>query len=102
MDTFREVIAILGFMVGITLLASVFADNFGWSELCLGLSFFAFSYFTWPSKKRGKREEHSPILDIVELVIEFPVEVFIWLSRFLGRVFSRVFSNKDGGFDIDI
>jgi hypothetical protein len=102
MDTFREIIAILGFTVGITLLASVFAAGFGWFELSLGLSFFAFSYFTWPSKKRGKREEHSPILDIVELVIEFPVEVFIWLLRFLGRIFNRVFSNKDGGFDIDI
>lgn len=96
METLREVIATLIFIIAITLVASV-VGAFNWGSLIAGIACFVVAYFVWPSKNRGYRDQGSLFLDILEFVIELPVELFIWMFRLLGKVFS-----KDGGLDIDL
>ena len=48
--------------------------------------------------KRGQREGESLFLDILECVIELPIEFFMWILRLL----SRIFRHTNGDFDVDI
>ena len=48
--------------------------------------------------KRGQREGESPFLDILECVIELPIEFVMWILRLL----SRIFRHTNGDFDVDI
>lgn len=73
-------------------------DQFTWGYCLTGLTCFVIAYFIWPSKKRGQRQQKNSFLDIVEIIIELPVEFFMWILRFV----SRIFRSKDGSFDIDI
>ena len=66
--------------------------------LITALSCYVIAYILWPSKKRGYREETNAFLNILEFIIEFPIEIFMWLCR----LFGRIFRNKDGGVDIDL
>jgi len=97
METLRELIATVIFITGIVLIAEVIGD-FQWGSLFGSMTCFIIAYFVWPSKKRGQRAQENSFLDIIELVIEFPVEMIMWIFRFLGRIFR----SKDGGFDVDI
>jgi hypothetical protein len=97
METLRELIATLIFIAGTVLIAVTF-NEFTWGEFLGGVICYVIAYFIWPSKKRGQREKESPFLDIVEFVIELPVEFVMWVLR----LFSRIFRNKNGDFDVDI
>ena len=48
--------------------------------------------------KRGQREGESLFLDILECVIELPIEFVMWILRLL----SRIFRHTNGDFDVDI
>ena len=102
MESFREFVAVLFFIMGSMLIVFLFANAFSWANLLIGLSAYVASYFIWPSKRRGKRDNDSPVLDIIELVIEFPVELVVWFFRIIGRVLSSIFGGKGDGFDIDL
>ncbi len=97
METLREFIAAIIFIVGAVIIFSIL-ERFSWDMLFAGITCFVIAYFIWPSKRRGNREGDSYLLDILELIIEFPVELFSWLFRLL----ARLFRSKDGGLDIDI
>jgi len=61
--------------------------------------FLVCSYFIWPSKKRGKRQEDSWILEtLIECLIEFPVEFIKFFLKGFLRFFGKIFD----GFDIDL
>jgi len=97
METLREFIATVIFIAGIVLIAAVIGD-FYWGSLFGSITCFITAYFVWPSKQRGQRVQENSFLDIMELVIEFPVEMILWIFRLLGRMLR----SKDGGFDADI
>jgi len=97
METLRELIATVIFIAGTVLIFSIFGE-FHWASFFAGITCFVIAYFAWPSKRRGHREQDNFFLDILELVIEFPIELILWVFRLL----ARMFRSKDGGFDIDI
>ena len=97
METLREFIATFIFTVGSYFIFSIIG-GFHLGSLLVGITCFVFAYFIWPSKTRGQRIEDNVFLDILEFVIELPVELFLWIIRFIGRIFTK----KDGGFDLDI
>ncbi len=97
MEALREFVATFIYIVGLVLVFSIF-DEFFWKIFFAGIACFVTAYFIWPSKSRGQREQENSFIDILEIVIELPVETFKWLFRLLGRMFR----NKDGDFDIDI
>ena len=97
MEALREFVATLIFIAGLVLIFSIFGE-FHWGNLLGGVACFVIAYVVWPSRKQGHREQENFLLDILEFVIELPVEIFMWLFRLLGRIFR----NKDGSFDVDI
>lgn len=66
------------------------------THLLLVLLGYVLAYFLWPSKRSGQRQESNLLLDVLEVIVELPVEAFLWLFRLLGRLVTR-----DGGVDID-
>ncbi|WP_042146355.1 MULTISPECIES: hypothetical protein [unclassified Pseudoalteromonas] len=97
MEVMREAIALVFFIFGITLIYLIFDTN-QWEYVLGAILTFATAFLIWPSKKRGQREQESQFLDVLELIIEFPVELIFWLFRILGRIFK----GKDGSIDIDL
>lgn len=65
-------------------------------QVLLALLGYVLAYFLWPSRRSGQRRDSNVVLDVLEIIVELPVEVFLWLLRLLGRLFTR-----DGGVDID-
>ena len=98
MNLLRALIAISFFATGTYLTIEIIADTYTPIFLIGSFGAFLLAYLTWPSKKRGKREDDHIAFDILELIIELPVEIFLWLLRLLGRFFK---SSGDSGFDID-
>ncbi|MDD0842758.1 hypothetical protein [Pseudomonas sp. Gutcm_11s] len=86
METLRAVLATLLFLAGIACL--VHGLSGGPLGLCLlGMTLcFLFAYWLWP---RGSREE-SPWFDVLELLIELPINAVLWLLRGIGRLFRDV------------
>ena len=102
MEKLRELISIIAFVASISLIASSLNSEFVGLLSTLGLFCIVIAYFVWPSKRRGKREGDSIVLDIIEIIIELPVEFFIGSIRFLGRAIRSLFSTNSDGFDIDL
>ena len=102
MESLRELIAILSFIAGTILLSSLLANEFNWLMLIAAIALYLVAYFCWPSKKRGKRDGENTLLDIIELIIEFPIEAFFWFFRLLGRILGSFLGGKGDGLDIDI
>lgn len=101
MEALREFIATVGFIAAVILCAAAFATDVNWLYLTVGVVLFGVVYVVWPSKRRGKRDDGNPIIDIIEVIIEFPVELILWLLRGLWRILTSLFGGK-GGIDIDI
>ncbi|OES24159.1 hypothetical protein [Alteromonas macleodii] len=102
MTLVREFLASALFVFGVFSLVYFFTDHFDWIYFAAAVAAFLIAYFVWPSKKRGKRDDDNGFLDTVELVIEFPVELVVWLFRLVGRVLGAVFGGKGDGIDFDI
>jgi len=98
MNLIREIASGIFFIIGILLTLNIIVDGFSWECLIGGVMFFVFAYFTWPSKKRGQRQGDNSFLDIIEFIIELPIDIFVSIFRFI----VRLFKSKDGGFDLDI
>ena len=58
---------------------------------------FIFAYIIWPSKRKGQRHDYGLIAEIFEVLIEFPIELFFWIIRLLGRMLG----GKGDGVDLD-
>ena len=66
------------------------------TQLLLVLFGYVLAYVVWPSKRSGQRQESNLLLDVLEVIVELPVEAFLWVFRLLGRLGARA-----GGVDID-
>lgn len=88
MEKLRGVIAIVIFIIGICLLLKLYVDPFELLLLVAALICLLLAYFIWPSKKNSQREDNI-YWDVIEIVIELPLEIFIWLFRILIRVFHK-------------
>ena len=97
METFREIIATLIFIAGTVLIFSLIGA-FHWGALFAGFACFFAAYLIWPSKRSGQREGENYFLDILELIIELPIDMLFWLFRFV----ASLFRSKESGFDVDI
>lgn len=94
----REWSAAIIFLSGIAGLYTLFANGFEWSMLiATALSFIA-AYVIWPSKSKGQRHGDGRVADIFEILIEFPIDLFLWIIR----VFGRMLGGKGDGVDLDI
>ncbi|ALU42168.1 hypothetical protein [Pseudoalteromonas rubra] len=101
MEQLKVVFALLGFFTGTCLILGVLTGHFHWASLLAGGFLYFISYMLWPSKKRGKRETESETMDVLESIIESPIDVISWLLRGLGRLFRFLLSTKGDGGDID-
>jgi hypothetical protein len=98
MDILKEILSVLLFVASIVLSAHVISNEFSWLYLALVVTGFVSAYLIWPSKKRGKRNDENLFLDLLEIIIELPVELLLWLFR----LFGRFFRTDSGGIDFDI
>ncbi|WP_428036431.1 hypothetical protein, partial [Amphritea sp.] len=98
METVREIVATILFVMGIVLLVSVGIDSFSWFALVAAVICLYLAFLIWPSQVRGQRQPGHPLLDILEFIIELPFDVFVWLFRGL----KTLFQGKNGGIDIDL
>lgn len=98
MITLREIIALIFFGAALALAVEFFLEGLIWIYLVGAAFCFALAYWCWPSKKRGQRDQDNWILDLLEVVIEFPVEAIVWCFRILGRTLR----SKEGGLDLDL
>lgn len=97
MTFIRELVAISIFVASVFLCITLTVDRFHWLILvCVIISFLA-AYFIWPSKKKGQREESNWFLDIMEVIIELPVAIFLGVFRLMGHLF-----RKADGSDVDL
>lgn len=98
MESLRIVGGIGFFLGGITLIwDAVQQSPVSWVLLGLAVACFLLAYWVWPSRRKGQRESDSAWLDVIEFVVEWPVELLVWLIRGLGRLVS----GRDGGIDLD-
>ncbi|HTF95269.1 MAG TPA: hypothetical protein VL995_03975 [Cellvibrio sp.] len=95
MEVLRVIIALLFFLCGVYLVVTAITSA-DWFLLFFSLGAFLAAYFIWPSKKRGKRDDSNQWLDILEIIIELPIEILLWLFR-LG---ARLFKDSDPGIDL--
>jgi len=98
MQVFRVIIAVIAFITGVVFLVDLISNEFYWGMFAFSVCCFVCAYIIWPSKKKGQRADDYSFLDVLEFFIEVPVEILKWLVR----VFGRIFSGKDGGFDLDL
>jgi len=94
-ELLRALLAIACFCFGIYFSVDFFLSNYDWTLLFFAVLAFLFSYFIWPSRRRGKREEEHAWLDFIEIIIELPVEIGLWIFR----LFTRMFKDGDAGID---
>ncbi len=97
MEMLREFTATLIFIVGVTLVVSLIGV-FDWGDLIAAIGCFVAAYFIWPSKRHGYREQDNRFLDMLEIIIELPIDILVWIVRFV----IRIFRSNDGGIDIDL
>ena len=88
----------------ITAIASVFSLGLGWAlftEMVVGgfswlillsiILSYTVAYLCWPSRKRGKRKEEHWLLEIIESIIELPVDLVVSFIK----IFARFGRDKD-------
>lgn len=93
MNIIREIIAVILFIVAISLTVYICIDTFSWGYLISAIVCYLAAYSIWPSKRQGQRDDNYVWLDIIEVLIEIP---FILVRGIL-----RLFKDKDG-VDIDL
>jgi len=98
MNTLREVIAVVVFTIAVVLLSNLTLKGFDGSLMAATIVCFIAAYIIWPSKRKGARRDDSHFLDIIEFVIELPVDLFLWLFRLT----TRIFRSNDSRLDIDL
>ena len=100
MNAIREILSVVIFVAALCLVVNLVTAGFSWLILCCSVLCFLSAYFLWPSKKKGARNDDNRFLDLLELIIELPIEAFIWLYRLL-RLLGRLLSGKGDGIDFD-
>ena len=95
---FREWISAIIFFVGMVGVCNLFVDHFQWPIVMATVLCFILAYGIWPSKRKGQRRDDSRMADILEIFIELPIEMFLWVIRILGRLLG----GKGNGVDIEL
>lgn len=86
MEPLRILLAVLAFLAGVAALVHGIAVGPLWAGL-LGMALcFLLAYWLWPRR----RQLDYGWLDVLEVLVELPVNVVLWLLRLLGRVFRDV------------
>ena len=98
MTILREVLAVAVFCLAIVLLCNLTLQGFDGRLLVASITCFITAYVIWPSKRKGSRLDDYVFLDIIELIIELPVDLFLWLFRLI----TRIFRSNDSHLDIDL
>ncbi len=93
----REWCAAIIFFAGIAGIYTLFGDGFEWPMLVATVLSFIAAYIIWPSKSKGQRHDDGRVADIVEILIEFPIDLFFWVIR----LFGRMLGGKGDGVDLD-
>ncbi|KZX83777.1 hypothetical protein A3715_28390 [Oleiphilus sp. HI0009] len=93
----REWSAGIVFLAAIAGVYTLFWDGFDGVVLAATLVSFIAAYVIWPSKRKGQRQDGGRVVDMIEVLIEFPIELFVWIMRFLGRLAG----GKGDGVDLD-
>ncbi len=88
MEKLRAIIAVVIFIIGIYLLLKLCVNPFEWTLLIVVITCFLLAYFIWPSKKNNQREDNI-YWDVLEIIIELPFEIFIWIFRIVARIFHK-------------
>lgn len=83
------------FCLAIALVAMGFGEAVHWPLLLLAAACFWLAWLVWPSRRRGRRSDEPGWLDLLEIIIELPVQLFTGMLRWLGRLF------RDGA-DLDL
>ena len=96
MELLRAFLSIVFFCLGLYLIIDFFRSDYDWLLLLFAIIAFWVAYWTWPSRRRGKREDEHFWLDLIEIVIELPIEILLWIFRLSTRPF------KDGDAGIDL
>lgn len=97
MTVIRATTATIFFILAVLFTIKLFTESFMWISLIIAAVCFALAYVIWPSKKHGQRHEENWLFDVMEIVIEFPVDIIFWIFRMLGHLF-----RKGDGIDIDL
>ncbi|MEE4376921.1 MAG: hypothetical protein V2J55_05330 [Candidatus Competibacteraceae bacterium] len=87
MNVLRELVAIIVFIAALYLLYGIISTGFSWVHVAGAVVCFTVAYFVWPSKRRGQRQTDHWLLDVIEIVVEFPIELILWLARGIGNLF---------------
>ena len=95
MNALRECGAVLLFLAAVASVVHGLSGGPLWPCLGLAALCFGLAYWLWPSRRRGQRQEEHSWLDLLEILIELPVNLLFWLLRQLARPF------RDG-VDLDI
>ncbi|RYY77183.1 MAG: hypothetical protein EOO52_06810 [Gammaproteobacteria bacterium] len=88
MERLREILAVSLFFMGIFLVINACLGKFDLLMLISGCVCLLLAYFIWPSKKNSQREDNF-YLDIIEIAIELPFDILLWMFRFLIRIFRK-------------
>ncbi|WP_250655914.1 hypothetical protein [Alkalimarinus coralli] len=98
MNALREVIAVVVFIVAVVSLSNLVLNGFDGRLLIATVICFIAAYIIWPSKRKGARQGDNSLLDIIEFIIELPIDLFLWLFRSI----TRIFRSNDSHLDIDL
>jgi Flp pilus assembly protein TadB len=86
MEPLRILLALLAFLAGIAALVHGIAVGPLWVGLLGMVLGFLLAYWLWPRR----REVDSAWFDVLELLVELPVNALLGLLRLLGRFFRDI------------
>lgn len=90
MNIFREIISVIAFLVAIYFVVDFFNSGFNWLDLIIGILCFFSAYLIWPSKRLGQRDDDHWLLNCLEVLIELPTEIVLWVFRPLAKLISGI------------
>ena len=87
----RETLAVLMFIAALAFLVlffenGSFEDVYAWAYIAGTGSGFVLAYMIWPSSQGGRRAQDNWLVELLEILVELPVNILLWLLRLLGRV----------------
>ncbi|MBF7074564.1 hypothetical protein ISG33_14255 [Glaciecola sp. MH2013] len=93
MIIFRQCLAAIFFLFACFTVIFVIRGDLALGHLVSAYAFFLLAYAAWPRKSREQLESDSKVGDILEIIIEFPIELIVYVFRLLRAIFSK--SNID-------
>lgn len=92
---FRQLLAVCFFVGALYFCYHFLLFQQHWSYLLAAVFSFLLAYWIWPNKKRRQSEQDHWLIDWLEIIIEFPIDLTVNLARLI----LRIFRNTDVGMD---